>query len=137
MAVSALSSSGLTRRRMLFLLTGLLLAQMTATIEGTVVATAYPTIAADLGGLRRVSWIFIAFSLTSTTTTMLWGKLSDLFGRRRFYEASIAIFMSGSMLCGASRSITMMRRLSQPHSCPICSTSKSAMTHADSSPAPV
>ncbi|TML08800.1 MAG: MFS transporter [Actinobacteria bacterium] len=108
MATSTLSSAGFTRRRMLILLTGLLLAQMTASIESTIVATAYPTIAADLGGLNRISWIFIAFTLTSTTTTMLWGKLSDIFGRRRFYEASIVIFMSGSLFCALAQSMTML-----------------------------
>ena len=108
MATSTLSSGGFTRKRMLVLLTGLLLAQMTASIESTIVATAYPTIAAELGGLNRISWIFIAFTLTSTTTTMLWGKLSDLFGRRRFYEASIVIFMIGSLLCALANSMTML-----------------------------
>jgi EmrB/QacA subfamily drug resistance transporter len=108
MAVTSVSSGGFTRKRMLVLLTGLLLAQMTASIESTIVATAYPTIAADLGGLNRVSWIFIAFTLTSTTTTMLWGKLSDLFGRRRFYEASIVIFMAGSLFCALANSMTML-----------------------------
>ena len=108
MAVSKLSSAGFTRKRMLVLLTGLLLAQMTASIEGTIVATAYPTIAAELGGLNRISWIFIAFTLTSTTTTMLWGKLSDIFGRRRFYEASIIVFMLGSLFCALATSMTML-----------------------------
>jgi EmrB/QacA subfamily drug resistance transporter len=106
--MSSLSSAGFTRKRMLVLLTGLLLAQMTASIESTIVATAYPTIAAELGGLNRISWIFIAFTLTSTTTTMLWGKLSDLFGRRRFYEASIVVFMIGSLLCALANSMTML-----------------------------
>ena len=108
MAASSLSSAGFTRKRMLILLTGLLLAQMTASIESTIVATAYPTIAADLGGLNRISWIFLAFTLTSTTTTMLWGKLSDLFGRRHFYEASIVIFMMGSLFCALAQSMTML-----------------------------
>ena len=108
MAVSSLSSAGFTRKRMLVLLTGLLLAQMTASIESTIVATAYPTIAADLGGLNRISWIFIAFTLTSTTTTMLWGKLSDIFGRRHFYDASIVIFMLGSLFCALANSMTML-----------------------------
>ena len=54
---------------------------MTASIEGTIVATAYPTIAADLGGLNRISWIFIAFSLTSTTTTMFWGVVWGIYTR--------------------------------------------------------
>lgn len=102
---TATSSTGFTRKQMLLLLTGLLLAQMAASIEGTVVSTAYPTIARDLGGLKQISWIFTSFLLTSTTSTMLWGKLSDLFGRRRFYELALLVFMVGSTLCGAAQSM--------------------------------
>jgi EmrB/QacA subfamily drug resistance transporter len=91
-----------SRRRMLVLITGLLLAQLIASIEGTVVSTAAPTIVADLGGLKQISWVFTGYLLTSTATTPLWGKLSDLFGRRRLYELSIVIFMVGSVLCGAA-----------------------------------
>src|SRR6266545_1872444 len=94
----------LTRKKILVLLTGLLLAQMIASIEGTVVSTAAPTIVADLGGLKQISWVFTGYLLTSTTTTPLWGKLSDLLGRRRLYELAIGTFMTGSVLCGASGS---------------------------------
>ncbi len=97
-----------TKRQIYTLLTGLLLAQMIASIEGTVLATAAPTVAADLEGFDQLSWVFIAYLLTSTVTTPLWGKLSDLLGRRRLYELSIVIFMIGSALCGASTSMTML-----------------------------
>lgn len=97
-----------TRRRMLVLITGLLLAQLIASIEGTVVSTAAPTIVADLGGLKQISWVFTGYLLTSTATTPLWGKLSDLFGRRWLYELSIVIFMVGSVLCGAATSMEML-----------------------------
>ena len=53
-----------------------------AAVESTVVATAMPTIVADLGGLAQYSWVFSAYMLTSTTTVPLYGKLSDLYGRR-------------------------------------------------------
>ena len=98
----------LTKRRIYLLLTGLLLAQMIASIEGTVLATAAPTIAADLKGFDQITWVFIAYLITSTVTTPLWGKLSDLFGRRRLYELAISTFMLGSMLCGAATSMTML-----------------------------
>ena len=103
MSVAAPSAEtpNLTRRHILLLITGLLLAQLVASIEGTVVSTAAPTIVADLGGLSQISWVFTGYLLTSTATTPLWGKLSDLFGRRRLYELSIVIFMVGSVLCGA------------------------------------
>ena len=96
------------RRKILVLLTGLLLAQLVASIEGTVVSTAAPTIVADLGGLKQISWVFTGYLLTSTATTPLWGKLSDLLGRRRLYELAIVIFMVGSVLCGAATSMGML-----------------------------
>ena len=95
-----------TKKQIYLLLTGLLLAQMIASIEGTVLATAAPTIAADLKGFDQLTWVFIAYLITSTVTTPLWGKLSDLLGRRRLYELSILTFMAGSTLCGASTSMT-------------------------------
>jgi EmrB/QacA subfamily drug resistance transporter len=98
----------LTHRHILVLITGLLLAQLVASIEGTVVSTAAPTIVADLGGLKQISWVFTGYLLTSTATTPLWGKLSDLIGRRRLYELAIGIFMTGSVLCGASTSMGML-----------------------------
>ncbi len=98
----------LTKKRIYLILTGLLLAQMIAAVEGTVLATAAPTIAADLKGFDQITWVFIAYLITSTVTTPLWGKLSDLLGRRRLYELSIATFMTGSALCGAATSMTML-----------------------------
>ncbi|CAB5000459.1 MAG: DHA2 family efflux MFS transporter permease subunit [Actinobacteria bacterium] len=99
---------GFTKKQIYLLLTGLLLAQMIASIEGTVLATAAPTIAADLKGFDQLTWVFIAYLITSTVTTPLWGKLSDLLGRRRLYELSILTFMAGSALCGAATSMTML-----------------------------
>jgi EmrB/QacA subfamily drug resistance transporter len=98
----------LARSRMLVLITGLLLAQLVASIEGTVVSTAAPTIVADLGGLKQISWVFTGYLLTSTASTPLWGKLSDLLGRRRLYELAIVIFMAGSITCGAATSMGML-----------------------------
>ena len=99
---------GFTKKQIYLLLTGLLLAQMIASIEGTVLATAAPTIAADLKGFDQLTWVFIAYLITSTVTTPLWGKLSDLLGRRRLYELSILTFMAGSALCGAATSMTTL-----------------------------
>ena len=107
-AAEGVSASGLTRKRMLVLLTGLLLAQLLASIEGTVVSTAAPTIVADLGGLNQISWVFTGYLLTSTATTPLWGKLSDLFGRRHLYELAIVVFMAGSVLCGAATHMNLL-----------------------------
>lgn len=71
-----------------------------AALEATVVGTAMPTIVAKLGGLGHYSWVFSAYLLTSTVTVPLWGKLSDLFGRRLLYQIGVFIFLAGSVACG-------------------------------------
>jgi len=77
-----------------------------ASMESTVVATATPTIVGQLGGLQHYSWVFSAFMLTSTTTVPLYGKLSDLYGRRRLYIIAMALFLAGSIWCGMARTMT-------------------------------
>src|SRR6185503_7236702 len=72
----------------------------------TVVATATPTIVGQLGGLKHYSWVFSAFMLASTTTVPLYGKLSDLYGRRRLYIIAMALFLAGSIWCGMANSMT-------------------------------
>lgn len=96
------------RRRILLILTGLLLAQMMAAIEGTVVSTALPTIATDLGRFDLAPWVFIGYLITSTACTPVWGKVSDLVGRRRPYELAILIFMAGALGSGAATSMWML-----------------------------
>lgn len=85
-------------------MTGMLL----AALEGTVVGTAMPTIVAALGGLAHYSWVVSAYLLTSTVTVPLWGKLSDLFGRRPMFQIGTAVFLIGSLACGASQSMTQL-----------------------------
>lgn len=87
---------------------GVMLAVFLAAMESTVVATVMPTVIADLGGIRIYSWVFSAFLLTSTVATPLWGRLSDLFSRRRMCLAGIAIFLLGSALSGASRNMAQL-----------------------------
>ena len=87
---------------------GLLLGIFLAALEATVVSTAMPTVVASLGGLNRYSWVFSAYLLTSTASVPLWGRLSDLYGRRRLYLAAIAIFLAGSMLAGVSQSMLQL-----------------------------
>jgi EmrB/QacA subfamily drug resistance transporter len=79
-----------------------------AGVEGTIVATARPFIVADLHRFDLTVWIFVAYLLTQTVATNLWGKLSDLFGRQRLYQLSIIIFMCGSTVCGLATSMTML-----------------------------
>ena len=79
-----------------------------AAIETTVVAAAMPTVAAQLGGLSYYSWVFSAYLLTSTVSIPLWGKLSDLYGRRRFYLWCIGLFLVGSALSGAAQTMPQL-----------------------------
>jgi EmrB/QacA subfamily drug resistance transporter len=79
-----------------------------AALEATVVGAAMPTVVASLGGLDRYSWVFAAYLLTSTVTVPLWGKLSDLYGRRPLYQVGIALFLIGSGLSGAAHSMTQL-----------------------------
>ena len=80
-----------------------LLGMFLAALEATAVATAVPTAVGELGGVAHYSWVFSAYLLTSTTTVPLFGKLADLFGRKRTYQVSVAIFLLGSALSGLSR----------------------------------
>src|SRR5437763_8980497 len=76
-----------------------------AALEATVVGTAMPTVVAALGGLAHFSWVFSAYLLTSTVSVPLWGKLSDLYGRRLFYQLGIGVFLLGSILSGMAQSM--------------------------------
>jgi EmrB/QacA subfamily drug resistance transporter len=79
-----------------------------ASMEGTVVATAMPSIVAQLGGLSIYSWVFAIYLLTSTTTVPIYGKLSDLYGRKLVYTISMLLFLVGSILCGQARSMEQL-----------------------------
>ncbi|OVZ57187.1 MFS transporter [Pigmentiphaga sp. NML080357] len=77
-------------------------------IEATIVATAMPQIAADLGGLKLYSWVFASFLLTQTAMTVVFGKLSDIYGRKPMMLAGIAVFLLGSVLAGFAWSMPSM-----------------------------
>ena len=87
---------------------GLMLSLFLASMEGTVVATAMPTIVSQLGGLSIYSWVFTVYMLTSTTTGPIYGKLSDLYGRKPVYLVSMGLFLAGSMLCGQAHSMQQL-----------------------------
>jgi EmrB/QacA subfamily drug resistance transporter len=82
-----------------------MLGMFLAALEATVVSTAMPTVIASLGGLAHYSWVFSAYLITSTVTVPVWGKLSDIYGRRRFYQIGIAVFLLGSVLSGMSQTM--------------------------------
>nr|WP_245687443.1 MDR family MFS transporter [Peterkaempfera griseoplana] len=74
-----------------------------AALDQTIVSTALPTIVSDLGGLEHLSWVVTAYLLASTAATPLWGKLGDMYGRKRLFQGSIVIFLVGSALCGIAQ----------------------------------
>ncbi|BDZ42314.1 EmrB/QacA family drug resistance transporter [Paraoerskovia sediminicola] len=84
---------------------GLMLAMLLAALDQTVVATALPTIVSDLGGAEHLSWVVTAYMLASTATTVLWGKLGDLYGRKALFIACILIFLAGSILSGTAQTM--------------------------------
>ena len=85
--------------------TGLLLAIFLASLDQTIVATALPTVAGELHGLDHLYWVVAAYLLAATATTPLWGKISDLYSRKRIFQAAIVVFLVGSALCGASATL--------------------------------
>ncbi len=91
--------------RLTLVLTGALLAMVLAALDQNIVNTALPRMVGDLGGMAHISWVVTAFMLTTTTTTPLYGKLSDLFGRRSVFFVAIIVFLAGSLLCGAAQSM--------------------------------
>src|ERR671910_2686332 len=105
-AAAAPDSSGVfTHRQILTILSGLMLGMFLAALDQTVVSTAIRTIADDLQGYDLQAWATTAFLITSTIATPLYGKLSDMYGRRGFYLFAIAVFVIGSMLCGLADSM--------------------------------
>jgi EmrB/QacA subfamily drug resistance transporter len=84
---------------------GLLLAMLLASLDQTIVATALPTIVRDLGGLDQLSWVVTAYLLGATVSMPLWGRASDLYGRKNLFIGAICVFLAGSALSGAASSL--------------------------------
>ena len=107
-AVADDSPSIITRRTRVLTLTGVLLGLLLAALDQTIVATALPTVVAELQGFDRFVWIFTAYMLASTAIVPIAGKLSDIYSRKWTSIAGITIFILGSVLCGASQSMTQL-----------------------------
>lgn len=90
----------------MFILTALMLAMLLAALDQTIVSTALPQIANDLHGLNKYSWVATAYLLTSAVSTPLYGKISDMYGRKKIFQGAIIIFLIGSALCGLSQNMT-------------------------------
>ena len=98
----------LPRRATRLAFAGLLLGMLLAVLNQTIIATALPHIVADLGGMDHYSWVFTAYMLGSTVTIPIWGRLSDIYGRRRFFAAGIVIFMGGGIVGATADSMLQL-----------------------------
>ena len=87
---------------------GLIMVLLLAALDATIVATALPTIVAELGGLEHLAWVVTAYLLAQTAVIPLYGKLGDLYGRKRVLQGAVMIFLIGSALCGLSRDLTQL-----------------------------
>lgn len=105
-AASTSISAPAARPRVGLIFSGLMLVVLLAALDQTIVATALPTIVGDLGGLNRLSWVTSAFLLAQTAATPLYGKLGDLFGRKRVLQSAVLLFLAGSALCGQAGGMT-------------------------------
>ncbi|WP_305789146.1 MDR family MFS transporter [Symbioplanes lichenis] len=104
-APKAASSAEFTHRQIITILVGLMMGMFLAALDQTIMATATRTIADDLNGFNLQAWATTAFLITSTISTPLYGKLSDIYGRRPFFLFAIGIFIVGSFLCGLSQNM--------------------------------
>ncbi len=95
----------LPHRQILVVLSGVAAGMLLAALDQSIVGTALPRIVSELGGLDKLSWVVTAYLLTSTAATPLWGKISDLYGRRVIFQTAIGIFLLGSVLAGLSQNI--------------------------------
>src|SRR5213078_2621090 len=86
----------------------IVLAMLPAVLDQTILATALPTIAGDLGRLTDVSWVVTAYVIAAAAATPLWGKLGDRHGRKRLLEAALAMFLASSALCGLAHDLTTL-----------------------------
>lgn len=98
----------LTRRRILLIFAGLMTGLLLAALDQTIVATALPIIVGELGGLDYYSWVVTAYLLSSTVCTPLYGKISDLYGRRLMVQSAILIFLAGSLLAGVAQGMIQL-----------------------------
>ena len=98
----------LSHRQILVVMAGLITGMFLASLDQSIVSTALPTITSDLGGLDHLSWVVTSYLLASTASTPLWGKISDLYGRRSIFQIAILTFVVGSVLSGFSASMEQL-----------------------------
>src|SRR5215203_6615973 len=105
---AAPSGDYLSHRQILVVMGGLMAGMFLAALDQSIVGVALPKITSELGGLDKLSWVVTAYLLTSTASTPLWGKISDLYGRRPIFQAAIIVFLAGSLVAGAAYSMSVL-----------------------------
>lgn len=98
----------LSHREVLKVFAGLMTAMLLAALDQTIIATALPSIVGALGGLSQLSWVVTAYLLTSTVSVPLYGKVSDMYGRKALFQFAIVIFLVGSVASGAAQSMAQL-----------------------------
>ncbi len=98
----------LSHRQILVVMGGLMTGMFLAALDQSIVGTALPRITSDLGGLDKLSWVVTAYMLSATASTPLWGKISDLYGRRLLFQIAIVTFVAGSLLAGFSHNMEQL-----------------------------
>jgi MFS family permease len=89
-------------------LIGLMISTFLSAIEGTIVSTAIPKIASDLGGVQMISWVVSIYLLSMVVTTPIFGKVADLFGRKPVFMIGTIVFLVGSILSGLSQTMEQL-----------------------------
>ncbi|HEX4431970.1 MAG TPA: MDR family MFS transporter [Frankiaceae bacterium] len=107
-AVDDVIPNAFSHRQILIIMSGLMLGMFLATLDQTIVSTALPTIVGEFHRQDLLSWVVTVYLLTSTVSTPLYGKASDLYGRKRVLQLSICIFLVGSALCGLAQNMTQL-----------------------------
>ncbi|MHB1987195.1 MAG: MDR family MFS transporter [Acidimicrobiales bacterium] len=105
---SSVDEAPMTHRQILIVFSGLMLGLFLAALDQSVVSTALPTIAGDFHGLNRLTWVVTAYLLTSTASAPLYGKISDLYGRKKIFQFAIVIFLAASALAGLSQNMNQL-----------------------------
>jgi EmrB/QacA subfamily drug resistance transporter len=105
MTATTAYAAGLSRRRIVLTTVGAVAGMFLAALDSTIVATAMPTVIGDLHGIDHYAWVFTAYLLAEIASIPLWGRLADMFGRKRIFLLGMVIFLTGSVLCGISTSM--------------------------------
>jgi EmrB/QacA subfamily drug resistance transporter len=97
-----------THSEIMFIMTALMISMLLAALDQSIVATALPKIASDLNGLTKLSWVATSYLITSAIATPIYGKLGDLYGRKKIFQTAIVIFLAASALCGLAQTMNQL-----------------------------